>query len=128
MHRVVVAKVDRLTRSVAFLSRPLERQASTCASPICRRSRGPTGRFMLQQMAAVAELEAGMISKRTRDALAAAKRRGKKLGGDRGARLSATARAAGRGCGGARCGEGSRFRAHHRRATGERRDDAAGDC
>jgi DNA invertase Pin-like site-specific DNA recombinase len=26
---------------------------------------GPTGRFMLQQMAAVAELEAGMISKRS---------------------------------------------------------------
>jgi len=33
---------------------------------------------------------------RTKAALAAAKRRGKKLGGDRGARLSAKARAAGR--------------------------------
>src|SRR5262249_55013377 len=46
--------------------------------------------------AAVAELEAGMISKRTKDALAAAKRRGVKLGGDRGARLTNQARAAGR--------------------------------
>jgi DNA invertase Pin-like site-specific DNA recombinase len=53
-------------------------------------------RFLLQQMAAVAELEAGMISARTKAALAAAKRRGVKLGGDRGARLTAKARAAGR--------------------------------
>ena len=56
---------------------------------------GPTGRFMLQQMAAVAELEAGMISSRTKVALAAAKARGTKLGGNRGAKLSAKARAAG---------------------------------
>ena len=54
---------------------------------------GATGRFLLQQMAAVAELEAGMISKRTREALAAAKRRGKKLGGDRGVKPSAKTRA-----------------------------------
>jgi len=46
---------------------------------------GPTGRFLLQQMAAVAELEAGMISARTKAALAAAKRRGTRLGGNRGA-------------------------------------------
>jgi DNA invertase Pin-like site-specific DNA recombinase len=51
---------------------------------------------MLQQMAAVAELEPGMISSRTKAALAAAKARGKKLGGNRGVELSETARAAGR--------------------------------
>ena len=45
---------------------------------------GPTRRFLLQRMMAVAELEAGMISARTKAALGASKARGKKLGGFRG--------------------------------------------
>jgi DNA invertase Pin-like site-specific DNA recombinase len=56
---------------------------------------GPTGRFILQQMASVAELEAGFISDRTKKALAATKARGKKLGGNRGSIISPAARAAG---------------------------------
>jgi hypothetical protein len=57
---------------------------------------GATGRFMLQQMAAVAELEAGMISARTIAALAVAKSRGRRLGGSRGSTLSPEARERGR--------------------------------
>jgi DNA invertase Pin-like site-specific DNA recombinase len=98
---LVVAKVDRLTRSVGFLSRLLEAGVDVRFADLPQ-IQGPTGRFMLQQMASVAELEAGMISARTRAALAAAKARGQKLGGTRvrksdGKRvlLSAEARGAG---------------------------------
>lgn len=92
---LVVAKVDRLTRSVAFLSRLLEAGVDVRFADLPALE-GPTGRFMLQQMAAVAELEAGLISSRTKAALVAAKARGTKLGGNRGAPLSPSARAAGR--------------------------------
>lgn len=86
LHRasLVVSKVDRLTRSVAFLSRLLEAGVDVRFADLPQ-IEGATGRFLLQQMVAVAELEAGMISARTKAALAAAKRRGVKLGGDRGA-------------------------------------------
>src|SRR6516164_11569002 len=80
---IVVAKVDRLTRSVAFLSKLLEANVDVRFADLPQ-IEGPTGRFMLQQMASVAELEAGMISDRTKKALAAAKKRGKMLGGFRG--------------------------------------------
>jgi DNA invertase Pin-like site-specific DNA recombinase len=84
LHRasLVVSKVDRLTRSVAFLSKLLEAGVDVRFADLPQ-IEGATGRFLLQQMVAVAELEAGMISKRTKDALAAAKARGKKLGGRR---------------------------------------------
>jgi DNA invertase Pin-like site-specific DNA recombinase len=84
LHRasLVVSKVDRLTRSVAFLSRLLEAGVDVRFADLPQ-IEGATGRFLLQQMVAVAELEAGMISARTKAALAAAKRRGKKLGGRR---------------------------------------------
>ena len=55
---------------------------------------GPQGRFLLNSMVAVAELEAGLISQRTKAALAAAKSAGA-LGGDRGQRPSRAARRAG---------------------------------
>jgi len=96
VHRapLVVAKVDRLTRSVGFLSRLLEAGVDVRFADLPQ-VEGATGRFLLQQMVAVAELEAGMISARTKAALAAARRKGVVLGGDRGARLTNKARKAG---------------------------------
>src|SRR3984957_7380139 len=84
LHRcpLVVSKVDRLTRSVAFLSRLLEANVDVRFADLPQ-IEGATGRFLLQQMVAVAELEAGMISARTKAALAQAKKRGVKLGGRR---------------------------------------------
>jgi DNA invertase Pin-like site-specific DNA recombinase len=84
LHRasLVVSKVDRLTRSVAFLSRLLEAGVDVRFADLPQ-IEGVTGRFLLQQMVAVAELEAGMISARTKAALAAVAKRGKKLGGRR---------------------------------------------
>jgi len=97
LHRIplVVAKVDRLTRSVGFLSKLLEAGVDVRFADLPS-IEGPTGRFMLQQMAAVAELEAGLISARTKAALAAAKARGKALGGNRGTVPTQDARQAGR--------------------------------
>jgi DNA invertase Pin-like site-specific DNA recombinase len=82
LHRcpLVVSKVDRLTRSVAFLSRLLEAGVDVRFADLPQ-IEGATGRFMLTQMVAVAELEAGFISSRTKAALARSK---KQLGGDRG--------------------------------------------
>lgn len=95
LHRVplVVAKVDRLTRSVAFLSRLLESGVEVRFADLPQ-VEGPAGRFMLNQMVAVAELEAGLISARTKAALQAAKARGTVLGGDRGTTVTDAAREA----------------------------------
>jgi DNA invertase Pin-like site-specific DNA recombinase len=79
---VVVSKVDRLTRSVACLSRLLEANVDVRFADLPQ-IEGATARFLLQQMVAVAELEAGLISARARAALAATRARGKKLGGPR---------------------------------------------
>lgn len=79
---LVVAKLDRLTRSARLLLELLERSGGVdiafCDLP--QIPPGPVGRFMITQLAAVAEFEAGMISERTKVALAAAKARGTKLG------------------------------------------------
>lgn len=80
---LVVAKVDRLARNVHFLETILSGDVEVMFADLPQLS-GSTGRFILQQMAAVAQLEAGLISERTKAALAAAKARGKKLGGYRG--------------------------------------------
>lgn len=79
---VVVAKLDRLSRDVAFISALM---AQGVPFVVC--DLGPNADpFMLHIYAALAEKERAMISQRTKVALAAAKARGVKLGGDRGYR------------------------------------------
>lgn len=97
LHRaaLVVSKVDRLTRSVAFLSKLLAAGVDVRFADMPK-IEGPTGRFMIQQMVAVAELEAGLIGLRTKAALKAAKARGVTLGGFRGGSVSPDAREKGR--------------------------------
>jgi DNA invertase Pin-like site-specific DNA recombinase len=74
LHRcpLVVSKVNRLSRRVAFLSRLLEANVDVRFADLPQID-GATGRFLVQQMVAVAELEAGMISARTKAPLTAAK-------------------------------------------------------
>ncbi|WP_158803960.1 recombinase family protein [Acidisoma sp. L85] len=79
---VVVAKLDRLSRDVAFISSLMSRGVPFLVCDL-----GPhADPFMLHIYAALAEQERRMISTRTKIALAAAKARGVKLGGDRGYR------------------------------------------
>ena len=79
---LVIAKLDRLARNARFLLSIVEGTGEGgvvfCDMPTI--PAGPVGKFLLTQMAAVAELEAGLISQRTRAALAQAKARGVKLG------------------------------------------------
>jgi DNA invertase Pin-like site-specific DNA recombinase len=85
---LLVAKLDRLSRSVPFLRTLIDAGVDVAFSDLPAVPPGAMGRFVLTQMAAVAELESGLVSERTRAALAAAKARGVKLGGDRGYRPS----------------------------------------
>src|SRR5882672_1681828 len=83
---LVVAKLDRLSRNVDFLRKLLASDVDLIFCDLPHVPPGAMGRFLLTQMASVAELEAGLISERTKAALAAAKARGVKLGNPNGAR------------------------------------------
>lgn len=72
---LLIAKLDRLGRNVAFISQLMEAKIDFRAVD------NPTAnRLVLHIMAAFAEYEREQISQRTKDALQAAKRRGKVLG------------------------------------------------
>jgi DNA invertase Pin-like site-specific DNA recombinase len=88
--KLIIAKLDRLARNVAFVSNLMESGVDFEAVDFPQ-----ANRLTIHILAAVAEHEAKAISERTRAALAAAKRRGVKLGGYRGAKLTAKARMAG---------------------------------
>ena len=79
---LIIAKLDRLARNVRFLLTVLEGigKEGVVFCDLPNMPDGAVGKFMLTQFAAVAELEAGLISQRTKDALRAAKAAGRKLG------------------------------------------------
>jgi DNA invertase Pin-like site-specific DNA recombinase len=83
---LLVAKLDRLSRNVPFLRGLIDSGIDVAFCDLPHIPAGAMGRFLLTQMASVAELEAGLVSERTKAALKAAKERGVKLGGDRGHR------------------------------------------
>jgi len=75
---LVIAKLDRLARNVAFISNLMESGVEFVAVDMPQ-----ANRFVVHILAAVAEQEAEAISKRTKAALQAAKARGTQLGGRR---------------------------------------------
>ncbi len=87
--RLVIAKLDRLSRNVAFLASLQESGAKFVAADLPE-----ADEFTVHILAAVAQRERKLISERTKAALAAAKTRGVKLGNPNGA---ASIRHAGKG-------------------------------
>jgi DNA invertase Pin-like site-specific DNA recombinase len=76
---IIVAKLDRLSRDVHFISGLMTKRVPFIVAEL-----GPeVDPFMLHIYAAVAEKERALISQRTKAALAAAKARGVKLGNPR---------------------------------------------
>jgi DNA invertase Pin-like site-specific DNA recombinase len=73
---LLVAKLDRLARNVAFISTLMESKVRFVAADLPE-----ANELTVHIMAAMAEYEAKAISARTKAALAAAKRKGTQLGG-----------------------------------------------
>lgn len=76
---LLIAKLDRLARKVLFIAGLMEEKIGFVAADMPNATP-----FMLHIYAAVAEEEGRAISKRTKDALAAAKAKGTKLGNPHG--------------------------------------------
>jgi DNA invertase Pin-like site-specific DNA recombinase len=87
---ICVAKLDRLSRDVAFISSLMAQRVPFIVAELGRNA----DPFLLHIYAALAEQERRMISKRTREGLAAAKARGVTLGNAAQARANKDAAAA----------------------------------
>jgi DNA invertase Pin-like site-specific DNA recombinase len=74
---IIVAKLDRLSRDVHFISGLMTHKTPFIVAELG----ADADPFMLHLYAALAEKERAMISRRTKDALAAKKAQGVKLGG-----------------------------------------------
>lgn len=74
---IIVAKLDRLSRDVHFISGLMSHKTPFIVAELG----ADADPFMLHLYAALAEKERAMISRRTKDALAAKKAQGIKLGG-----------------------------------------------
>lgn len=77
---LVVAKLDRLSRSLAFVANLMEAKVPFCACDVPQLNDPGQSRFLLGLMANIAEYEASMISARTKAALAAKKAQGVAMG------------------------------------------------
>lgn len=93
---LIVAKLDRLARNARFLGEIHEGNVDVVFCNLPQLPPGPVGRFMVQIMASIAELESGMISDRVKGAIEQAKKRGKTWGGYRGGAFTAETSKAGR--------------------------------
>jgi hypothetical protein len=76
---LIIAKLDRLARNVAFIANLMDSGVDFVAADMPQ-----ANRLTVHVLAAIAEHEAAAISSRTKAALARAKARGTRLGGDRG--------------------------------------------
>src|SRR3954453_14274469 len=121
---VLVAKLDRLSRDVAFIAGLMSQRVPFIVAELG----ADADPFMLHIYAALAEKERRLISARTKAALQAAKARGKRLGRNGPEKLAPAYKAGCREGACARAGAGGTAGSRLFGPEHGRRDEPAGDC